>query len=180
MLVKFRPSRIKIKGYKRNDCSINALGSALGISYDLARKVLQTAVYVKKGEISFLKKRPRTKSELSSKRNVIQVCEAICEDRAVFTAPKSKACSSRRAKHLGHRDNSVGKFAKSNASGIFILLTDTHMLTVIDGKVIDTWDSTDLVVEIAYRVNIDKARQSIANLAKFYKLASESHMIETF
>ena len=32
MYIKHSPARITIKGYKRDDCTINAIGTALGIS----------------------------------------------------------------------------------------------------------------------------------------------------
>ena len=45
MFIKQSPERITLKGYKRDDCTINAIGNAAGLSYDLARKVLQTAIF---------------------------------------------------------------------------------------------------------------------------------------
>lgn len=183
MIVNCEPKRINIKGYNKDDCSINALGSALGISYDLARKVLQTSVYMEKGKISFFKKNPRTKSKFSSKGNIIQVLESISEDRAIFISKEQKLEELNRTgspHHLGTEDNNVNKFAQSNPNGVFILLVNKHLLTVIDGKIIDTWDSSKLAVEVAYRIDRKKARKTIADLAKFYKMNNEEHYDSLF
>lgn len=45
----------------------------------------------------------------------------------------------------------VGQFAKENNSGVFILGTGTHVVTVVDGVVYDTWDSSDEVPIYYYR-----------------------------
>ena len=39
MYVQMRPERVKIKGYKYDDCTVNSLANILGISYDLSRKM---------------------------------------------------------------------------------------------------------------------------------------------
>lgn len=38
---------------------------------------------------------------------------------------------------------SVRDFAKDNPSGRFVLATGTHVIAVVDGNYIDTWDSGD-------------------------------------
>ena len=45
----------------------------------------------------------------------------------------------------------VGQFAKENNNGVYILGTGTHVVTVVDGVVYDTWDSSDEVPIYYYR-----------------------------
>lgn len=181
MLINYEPKRINIKGYVKHDCTVNAIGSALGISYDLARKLLQTGIYKEKGEIDFYESKPRTKLQFSQRFNVVQICEAISEDKNMFITEeerKQKLRNSRYSKGLGTKENCVGRFAETNPKGVFILLVKGHLLAVVNGNVIDTWDSSKLAVEVAYRVDIKKARNIIANMAKFYRMNGKEHYVD--
>ena len=176
MYIKHSPERITIKGYKKDDCTINAIGTALGISYDLARKILQTGVYYN-GEFTFVKSNPRTKEAFSQRHHVKRICEALSLDRNVYISDK-ELMQRKKGIYKNNNDNSLKKFAECNPEGIFIVLVHSHLVTVINGKIIDTWDSSKSVVEIAYRIDVNKARETIYDLAKFYRMNSEEHMLE--
>lgn len=66
MFIKTTPERITIKGYKGSDCTCVALGNSLGLSYDLARKILQNGRYYN-NEFHFVKDNPITKSKFTQK-----------------------------------------------------------------------------------------------------------------
>lgn len=174
--VKKKPERISIKGYKRNDCTINALGNALGLSYDLARKVLQTVRFDKNNNLTFRKKDPRTKTQFSSRNHVKNVIvglsinkEEYVKDIDIFEHYHGKGAAEGKGKTLG-------EFAKSHKKGVYIVLVKSHLTTVIDGVIIDTWDSSKRIVEVACEMDINKAQKAISNVAKFYKMDSNKHI----
>lgn len=181
MLVKYQPKKIKVKGYVNNDCTINSIGAALGISYDLARKLLQTGVYKNKGELDFYRRGPRTKMEFTMRSHVVRICEAICQDKNVFITEEERRQRlrlSRQVRGLGNNENSVSKFAKHNSKGVFILLAHGHLISVIDGVIVDNIDSTNMAVEIAYRIDVKQARNVIKDLAEFYRMSGPEHYVD--
>lgn len=180
--IKSAPHRVSIKGYKGSDCTVNAIGNTLGISYDLARKLLQTGNF-EDGKFSFRMKSPRTKNEFTQRTNVKNILRAISTDYCVYLSDKEiqkKIQNKKRItsdiKKTGRQ--SVNKFAESNPKGTFIILVFGHLTAVIDGVLVDTWNCGDYAVEIAYRINVPKARKVIKGLASFYKMDSESHFIK--
>lgn len=180
--IKSAPHRVSIKGYKGNDCTINAIGNTLGISYDLARKLLQTGNF-EDGKFSFRMKSPRTKNEFAERDNVKNILRAISTDYCVYISDKEiqkKIQNKKRItsdlKKTGGR--SVNKFAESNPKGTFILLTFGHLTAVVDGVLVDTWNCGDYAVEVAYRINAPKARKVIKGLASFYRMDSEEHFVK--
>jgi hypothetical protein len=40
------------------------------------------------------------------------------------------------------QEKTVGEFAEAHEKGIYILCTGEHVVTIVDGNVIDTWDSS--------------------------------------
>lgn len=177
MYIKYSPARITIKGYKRNNCTINAIGTALGISYDLARKILQTGVYYN-GEFTFVKSNPRTKMAFTKRSHVKRICEALSLDRNVYITDEELRQRRMKGIRKNPDDNSLKRFAECNPEGIFIVLVRSHLVAVINGKIIDTWDSSDRAVEIAYRIDVNEARETIAELAKFYRMNSKEHLLD--
>lgn len=180
--IKSVPHRVSIKGYKGNDCTINAIGNTLGISYDLARKLLQTGNF-KDGKFSFRIKSPRTKDEFTRRNNVRNILTAISTDYCVYISDKeiqkkvqNKARITSDIKKTGSQ--SVNKFAESNPKGTFILLVYGHLTAVVDGVVVDAWNCGDYAVEIAYKISVPKARKVIKELASFYKMDSEEHFVK--
>ncbi len=45
----------------------------------------------------------------------------------------------------------VKNFCKDNPSGVFILGTGQHVITVVDGNYVDDWDSGDEVPIVVWR-----------------------------
>lgn len=177
MYIKHSPERITIKGYERDDCTINAIGTALGLSYDLSRKILQTGIYYN-GQFSFIKSNPRTKNEFIQRHHVKRICEALSVDRNIYISDKELLERKAKDSCRYNKENSLKKFADSNPKGVFIVLVHCHLVAIVNGQIIDTWDSSKREVEIAYRVDVDKAREMIAELAKYYKMDSDKHILE--
>lgn len=175
MYINHSPKRITIKGYKRDDCTVNAIGSALGLSYDLARKILQTGKYYN-GEFTFAKSKPRTKLQFTERNHVKRICAALSVDSNVYISDEQLSKLNGRAPRRT-KNNTLAKFAEDNPNGIFIVLVKGHLTTVIDGKIIDRWDSSQKVVEIVYRIDVNKARNTIAELASFYRMDSQEHIL---
>lgn len=165
MCIKHSPVRVNVRGYKRDDCTVIAIGNSLGLSYDLSRKILQTGSY-RDGVFSFRKKQPRTKNEFIRQSIVEMICEALSVETLRFERSNAK------------KRTSLGEFAKDNDKGIYIALVDSHLATVIDGKVVDTWDSRKRKMIAAYKVDVEKAHKVIYELAKFYRMTSNEHFIK--
>lgn len=174
MFINHSPERITVKGYKRNDCTMNAIGNAVGISYDLARKVLQTAVFPN-GNMSFVKRKPRTKRQFTGRGHVKRVAEELSISK------KEYVTDSELERHYKKRipgTISLREFAQENDKGIYLVLVKGHLATVIDGKIVDTWDSGARIVEVAFEVNVKKAQKAIADIAKFYRMDSDEHILK--
>lgn len=165
MYITHTPDRVAVKGYKRDDCTVIAIGNSLGLSYDLSRKILQTGNY-RNGTFTFRKRSPRTKNEFILQRHVQMICEALSVQTTKFETSNMK------------KRTSLGEFAKENNKGTYIALVDSHLSTVIDGKVIDAWDSRERKMIAAYKVDIDKAHEVIYELAKHYRMTSDKHFIK--
>lgn len=164
------PERVSLKGYVRDDCTINAIGNTLGLSYDLARKVLQTINFSDDG-VTFRKKSPRTKYEFAVKSNVERVCSGLSVRQEDHKA--ASQINGQRNKEMSLKD-----FTIKYPVGVFIVLVERHLVAVINGKIIDTWDSSKLIVEKSYMIDINKGRDLIKDIAKFYRMTSNKHIIE--
>lgn len=155
------PSKIGIKGYKKNNCTMTAIGNALGISYDLAKKILQTYMWtsITRDKIFFREKDPLFKSEFTKQRHVHNVCSALAVETVEF-----------------REDITLSEFVKKNERGIYLVLVERHLTVVKDGEIIDTWDSSRRRVISSYKINIDCARTLINPIAEFYEIDGEDHI----
>lgn len=161
MYIKQSPEAVSAKEYKRDDCTVNALGNALGISYDLAKKTLQTALPYPSG-LQFLKSGPRTKKEFTRKTYVQSLCHKL---------------SVREINYLEQRKSvNFERFSRENPNGLFFILSNNHIAVAKNGQLIDAWDSRKKKIEIAYELNIEDSRKQISELAKFYKMNTEEHI----
>lgn len=168
MFVNHTPPKVNIKGYKINDCTVNALGNGLGISYNLARKILQTVEHDNFSESSerlhFRKKNPFKKSEFSIEHNVHGVCSRLSSEfidlRRNRTAPRF----------------TLEEFARKNPKGRYIVLVTGHLTTVIEGVVYDTWNCGSKNIQCIYVMDLKYSKEKIKELAKFYKMDNEKHM----
>ncbi|HHT96497.1 MAG TPA: hypothetical protein GXZ90_01210 [Clostridiales bacterium] len=175
MYIKHSPARITIKGYRHDDCTINAIGTALGLSYDLSRKILQTGIYYN-GEFTFVKSKPRTKKQFTQKYHVKRMCNALSIDKYVYISD-DLIIKHKQKKSYPKTNFTLAKFAEDNQVGIFLILTRNHLASVIDGKIVDTWNSSSKTIEIAYKVDIEHSREVIKELAKYYKMNSSNHIL---
>lgn len=165
MYITQTPERVHVKGYKRDDCTVIAIGNALGISYDLARKILQVGVYSSEG-FTFRKRNPLRKDQFIRINHVKDICQSLSVRRVLFQRfDESKRIS-------------LGEFAKSRNEGVYLALVDHHLAAVIDGKVVDAWDSRKRKMIAAYKIDIETAHERIYELAKFYRMANDKHFIK--
>lgn len=160
MYVMKSPKRITVKGYVKDDCTIIAIGNALGISYDLARKVLQVGVYFD-NKFAFAKQGPRTKPQFTDLFHVKRISRALSTEETEFYGQKL----------------TLNEVSKILGMGTYIVLVKGHLTTVIDGEIIDTWDSSNSIVSVAYKVNPKKAKETIYDLAEFYRMSSDEHLM---
>lgn len=165
MYITHSPKRITLKGYKRDDCTINAIGNSLGLSYDLSRKILQVGISIN-NRFSFFVRSPRTKIEFTEQSNVEMICKSLSVKVERFETSNHK------------KRTSLAEFAQENNEGIYIALVDSHLVSVIDGKIVDTWDSRDRKMLFSYKIDVTKAHDKIYELAKFYKMTSNEHFIK--
>lgn len=164
MFIRHTPPKVNIKGYKREDCTVIALGNGLGISYDLARKILQTVEYDDFSErLPFRKKSPFKKNQFSIEYHVNGVCERLsCEYEDL-------------RRNRSEPKFTLEEFAKNTPTGRYIVLVTGHLTTVIDGVIYDTWDCGSRKVQCIYTIDLNYSKEKIKELAKFYKMNNEKH-----
>lgn len=174
MFINHSPERITVKGYKGNDCTMTAIGNAAGLSYDLARKVLQTAIFPN-GKMSFVKKGPRTKHQFSMRGHVKRVAQELSVNKIEYV---SDIEVNRHYKNPQSDVPTIREFAKEYNKGIYLVIVKNHIAAVIDGKLVDTWDSGERLVEVAFEIDIKKAQSTVADIAKFYRMTSDEHILK--
>lgn len=168
MFIKKAPKRVGVKGYKTKGCTCNALGNALGLSYDLSMKILQSGDY-SNNRFTFKRSQPRTRAQMIKTSNVKNICESLSVDIE---------------DHYINSDGTpdipmkLSEFAQAHPKGIYLVLMVDHIATVMYGKIIDTWDSSSHIVRTSYKVDTRLSRSVIRDLAKFYKLNNDEHIIK--
>lgn len=165
MYITHTPKRITLKGYKTDDCTIIAIGNALGLSYDLARKVLQVGSY-RNRVFSFRKRNPMTKDEFIRQNHIEMICRALSVRSERFEINNRK------------KRTTLEEFAKENKKGVYIVLVDRHLVSVMNGKIVDTWNSTKRKVISAYEIDTERAHKMIYDLAVFYRMTSNEHFVK--
>lgn len=154
------PSRVKIKGYKKNSCTMIALGNALGISYDLSKKVFQSFIMksIFGDSILFSKDKLLTKQEFTKQSHVERVCQALSGE--VYYPEKFIT---------------LREYAEENNEGLCLALVRGHLAVVNNGQIIDTWDSSDRTIVSIYKINRNKALNLIKPIAEHYGLLDSNH-----
>ena len=176
MFIRHAPKRIKIKGYVKHDCTIVALGNALGISYDLARKILQTGIYKNK-EFSFMLNNPRTKQQFCKRRHIKQMCSALSISKKVYVYDYELMARKKSKLYKPEIKKTLQSFAKDYNEGIYIVLLESHLTVVINGVIIDTWNPGNEEVHIAYKINVEHALSTISELASYYRMNTNQHIV---
>lgn len=164
MYIKHMPEKVTVKGYKYDDCTVIAIGNALGISYDLSRKILQTVGVLVDGKLTFRKQAPRRKDEFTLENRVNAICSSLCKSKKKF--PRDS------------KENRVKlkEFAEKNKKGLYIALVDGHLAVVVNGEIVDTWDSGERKIICSYKIDVSEAHSKISNLSKFYKMNNKRHI----
>lgn len=169
MYIKRIPTKVAIKGYKDNDCTVIAIGNALGISYDLSRKILQT-VYsrrvTKHGELPFRTENPLAKEHFILQMHVQKVCRGLSVEEIQFESFEKE------------KRTTLGKFIEDYNEGVYLALVDRHLATVIDGQLIDMFDSSSRNMIAAYKIDISFAQETVKGLASHYKMNNSKHIFQ--
>lgn len=161
MFIKTKPKKVKISQFKKvDDCTINGLGTALNISYDLARKVFQTFESFSEGEIEFRKKGPKKKSEFILMGNVENICSALSEEVETFGSKNPM---------------NLKEFSEKYSEGTYLTLVQGHLSVVKNGDICDSWDSGERMMVYCYKVDVMKAQEKLSKLASFYKMNNSEH-----
>lgn len=163
MFVRRIPNKVKIAGAKRDDCTIIALGNALNISYDLARKVLQTFVvkdpFTK--EVLFKKNNPYTKKEYILMGHVERICAAVSIENETFGI---------------NNPMNLKEFAQAYSEGTYLALVQGHLSVVENGKIVDAWDSGEKMMVRCYKIDREKALETIKGISTHYRMNKEEHI----
>ena len=106
-------------GKKTEDCGIRAVAVALGISWDDAFDMIA--------------------------RNAKQMGEVMHSNAAIGSVLRQHGFYRAAIPDRCPDCYSVGDFARDNPNGVYVVGTGTHIIAVIDGDIVDTWNSKDLV-----------------------------------
>lgn len=144
--------------YKGNDCTIFTLSTALGISYDFARIILQR---FDKTKDSLLQEKSRTKTEMSYTSNVIEINEVFFDKVSI-------------------EDITLQQFTEENNIGDFVVLIKGHTFVIHNGFVIDRQqNSMRINITHVYKVNKEKSDVIVKQLMTNLELTDE-HINENF
>ena len=179
MFIKQSPERITLKGYKRDDCTINAIGNAAGLSYDLARKVLQTAIFHRNTTMGFVESKPRTKAQFIMRSHVLRLCRHLSVDDEWFMSDE-ETYSLYTYNKAPKNTITLKDFANEKREGIYIVVAKGHLSVVTNGKIIDTWDSGHLPVEGVCKIDVKRAQSAVMDIANFYGFNSDKHIIKNY
>lgn len=160
MYINTSPERITVKGYVRDDCTINAFGIALGLSYDLSRKLLQNGTN-ERNKLTF-RQRNRNKNEMSSAHHIESMCSLVSVEEIDLIGKGIKAKT----------------FAEDHSEGIWLVIVNRHILAVVEGNIVDTWDSSMKSVRTAYKVDLEDAREIAKQLAEHFNMPLNKHFVD--
>lgn len=115
MFVEYNPNPT---GRRVEDCSIRAVAKALDIDWETAYSKLCLNGFA-----------------MGNLPNANEVIGALMRENGFYRKnfPTCPDCYS------------IGKFADDNKEGTFLLGTGFHTVTVVNGNLYDTWDSSDLI-----------------------------------
>lgn len=152
------PKRVNVKGYKYDDCAIVALGNALNISYDLARKILMNGVGIPNQNRIGISSRNKSKGELTDDITIIPILQVISESKVRLSSTLKTPADVR------------------ELPGVYICATDGHLLSVSEGKVLDTYDSSNETIEYIYKIDYTHGRIIAKDFANHFKMAIDEHI----
>ena len=104
-------------GRKVGDCSVRAVSAALGVDWETAYALMAVAGF--------------NMGDMPSSNSV---WGAVLRQHGFYRFNVPDACPD---------CYTFGDFAKDNPNGVFVVGTGTHVATIIDGKLMDAWDSSN-------------------------------------
>lgn len=158
--------------YAHNDCTINALSGALGVKYDLAKKILQQVVPLPHGTGQFLvRSNPRTIDEFSLASNYHAIVGLFANEvvnppiPAVvgLTQDPGENQEGARQRVIAYKKN-FADFVKE-AEGTHILVSNGHTALAHEGHLIDGWDSSDEELLSSYRIYDFRVKKFLEDVA---------------
>lgn len=103
-------------GRKVGDCSVRAISAALGVDWETAYALMAVAGF--------------NMGDMPSSNSV---WGAVLRQHGFYRFNLPDACPD---------CYTFGDFARDNPRGVFVVGTGTHVATIIDGKLMDVWDSS--------------------------------------
>lgn len=111
-------------GRKVGDCSVRAISAALGVDWETAYALMAVAGF-NMGDM------PSSNSTWG----------AVLRQHGFYRFNLSEACPA---------CYTFGDFARDNPHGVFVVGTGTHVATIVDGNLMDVWDSSDQPVAFVW------------------------------
>jgi len=116
MFVEYNPNPV---GRRVEDCAIRAVAKALGIDWESSYAKLCLNGYT-----------------MGNLPNANEVISATLRENGFYRKNIPNTCPD---------CYTIGEFTDDNREGVFVLGTGNHVVTTIEGKLYDTFDSSDLV-----------------------------------
>lgn len=111
-------------GRKVGDCSVRAVSAALGVDWETAYALMAVAGF-NMGDM------PSSNSTWG----------AVLRQHGFYRFNLPDACPD---------CYTFGDFARDNPLGVFVVGTGTHVATIVDGNLMDAWDSSDQPVAFVW------------------------------
>lgn len=104
------------KGKLVGDCAVRAVSAALGVDWETAYVMLAVNGFA-----------------MGDLQNSNSVIGSVLRQHGFYRFNLSEACPD---------CYTFGDFARDNPRGVFVVCTGTHVATIIDGNLMDVWDSS--------------------------------------
>ena len=104
------------KGKLVGDCAVRAVSAALGVDWETAYVMLAVNGFA-----------------MGDLQNSNSVIGSVLRQHGFYRFNLSEACPD---------CYTFGDFARDNPRGVFVVGTGTHVATIIDGNLMDVWDSS--------------------------------------
>lgn len=118
MFVEYNPN--PLKSQRAGDCAVRAVAKALETDWEKAYTLLASAGF--------------NMGELMNSNIVIT---AVLREKGFKKAFPPSNCSD---------CYTCGEFTKNNPKGTFVLFSQNHVCTAVNGNIYDTWNSSDCVI----------------------------------
>lgn len=112
------------RGRSVGDCAVRAVSAALGVDWETAYVMLAVNGFA-----------------MGDLQNSNSVIGSVLRQHGFYRFNLSEACPD---------CYTFGDFARDNPRGVFVVGTGTHVATIVDGNLMDAWDSSDQPVAFVW------------------------------